>query len=247
MRTLCLLLFSPCASEMASALLAILPRIAAVSRYFGPFSAFLRQLFGVSQRVARTFAILKTNQQVFDNSKVGESAQTLMSRSACVLGSELKNLDFLMPSLSHSAIFANSASPRPMHPRRWKILAWPPLQIVAVKHAFFVCKFGCEIFFREVPVRFLSSKRGAFWEKLNRGVSKPGDFPLFSGKVQIVSRTLSGLFLLGALNRPRKRKGTNRENPRTIPEQIGKIPEKSGKSQKGQKRKDESRSGNPPV
>ena len=36
-------------------------------------------------------------------------------------------------------------------------------------------------------------------------------------------------------NRPRKRKGTNRENPWTIPEQIGKIPEKSGKSQKGQK------------
>ena len=56
------------------------------------------------------------------------------------------------------------------------------------------------------------------------------------GKVQIVSRTLSGLFLVGALNRPRKRKGMNRENPRTIPEQIGKIPEKSGKSEKGQKR-----------
>ena len=74
------------------------------------------------------------------------------------------------------------------------------------------------------------------WEKLNRWVSKPGCFPLFSGKVQIVSRTLSGLFLVGALNRPRKRKRTNRENPRTIPEQIGKIPEKSGKSQKGQKR-----------
>ena len=75
-----------------------------------------------------------------------------------------------------------------------------------------------------------------YWEKLNPGVSKPGCFPLFSGKVQIVSRTLSGLFLVGALNRPRKRKRTNRENPRTIPEQIGKIPEKSGKSQKGQKR-----------
>ena len=74
------------------------------------------------------------------------------------------------------------------------------------------------------------------WEKLNRGVSKPGCFPLFSGKVQIVSRTLSGLFLVGARNRPRKRKRTNRGNPRTIPEQIGKIPEKSGKSQKGQKR-----------
>ena len=62
-----------------------------------------------------------------------------------------------------------------------------------------------------------------------------------------MSRTLSGLFLVGALNRPRKRKGTNRENPQTISEQIGKIPAKSGKSQKGQKRKDKSRSGNPPV
>ena len=51
-----------------------------------------------------------------------------------------------------------------------------------------------------------------------------------------MSRTLSGLFLVGALNRPRKRKRTNRENPRTIPEQIGKIPEKSGKSQKVPKR-----------
>ena len=68
----------------------------------------------------------------------------------------------------------------------------------------------------------------------------------FSGKVQIVSRTLSGLFLVGALDRPRKRKGTSRENPRTIPEQIGKIPEKSGKSQKGQKGKDKSRSGTSP-
>ena len=86
-------------------------------------------------------------------------------------------------------------------------------------------------------VRWRASTISFFhWEKLNRGVSKPGCFPLFSGKVQIVSRTLSGLFLVGALKRPRKRKVTNRENPRTIPEQIGKIPEKSGKSQKGQKR-----------
>ena len=84
------------------------------------------------------------------------------------------------------------------------------------------------------------------WEKLNRGVSKPGGFPLFSGAVQSVSRTLSGLFLVGALNGPRQRKRTNRENPRSIPEQIGKIPEKSGKSKKGQKRKDKFRSGNTP-
>ena len=79
------------------------------------------------------------------------------------------------------------------------------------------------------------------------GVSKPGGFTLFSGQVQIVSRTLSGLFFVGAVNRPRQRKRTNRENPRRVPGQIGKIPEKSGKSQKGQKRKDKSKSGNPPV
>ena len=79
------------------------------------------------------------------------------------------------------------------------------------------------------------------WVRQSLSEAKPGGFqtrvfPTFSGKVQIVSRTLSGLFLVGALNRPRKRKRTNRENPRTIPEQIGKIPEKSGKSQKEQKR-----------
>ena len=56
----------------------------------------------------------------------------------------------------------------------------------------------------------------------------------------MVSRTLSRLFLVGALNRPRKGKMTNRENPRTIPEQIGKIPGKLG-------RKDKSRLGNLPV
>ena len=91
-------------------------------------------------------------------------------------------------------------------------------------------------------IHFLTEKCGV-WEKLNRGVSKPGCFPLFLGKVQIVSLTPSGLFLVGAL-RLRKRKRTNRENPRTIPAQIGKIP---GKVPKGQKRKDKSRSGNPPV
>ena len=53
-----------------------------------------------------------------------------------------------------------------------------------------------------------------------------------------MSRTLLGLFLVGAVNRPQKRKRTNRENTRTIPGQIGKIPEKS--------EKDESRSGSPP-
>ena len=64
-------------------------------------------------------------------------------------------------------------------------------------------------------------------------------FPIFSGK-------LSGLFLVGALNRPRKRKRTNRENPRTIPEQIGKIPDKSGKDKKGQKKEGQVQIGKPP-
>ena len=81
------------------------------------------------------------------------------------------------------------------------------------------------------------------WEKLNRGVSKPGCFPLFSGKVQIVSRTPSGLFLVGAPHRPRKRKRTTWENPRTIPEQIGKIP---GKGQKRTKKDKQVQIGKPP-
>ena len=57
--------------------------------------------------------------------------------------------------------------------------------------------------------------------------------------VLIVSRTLSGLFLVGAFDRPRKKKRMNRENPRTklgkSPDQSGKIPTKSRK-QKGPKR-----------
>ena len=85
------------------------------------------------------------------------------------------------------------------------------------------------------------------WGKLNRGVSKPGDFPLFSGKVQIVSRTLSGLFLVGALNRPRKRKGTNREDPQTIPEQIRKIPENRESPKKDKKGRTSPEQENPPF
>ena len=61
-----------------------------------------------------------------------------------------------------------------------------------------------------------------------------------------MSRTLSGLFLVGALNRPRKRKRTNRENPRTIPEQIGKIPGKVPKGQKRTKKEGQVQIGKPP-
>ena len=68
--------------------------------------------------------------------------------------------------------------------------------------------------------RSISDNFVQIWEKLNRGVPK----------------TLSGLFLVGAVLWRRKRKGTNREDPRTIPGQTGKIPEESGKDKKGQKK-----------
>ena len=104
------------------------------------------------------------------------------------------------------------------------------------------------------PIKTFSShfwgQKVTSWEKLNRGVSKPGCFPLFSGKVQIVSRTLSGLFLVGALNRPRKRERTNRKIPGPSPSKSGKSQknrESPKKDKKGQNRKDKSRSGNPPV
>ena len=38
-----------------------------------------------------------------------------------------------------------------------------------------------------------------------------GGCPLFSEKVRILSRTFSGLFLVGAVNRPREKKRTNQE------------------------------------
>ena len=71
------------------------------------------------------------------------------------------------------------------------------------------------------------------------GVYKPGGFPLFSGKVRIVSRTLSGLFLAGAnmLICREKRKGQIGKSP----EQIRKIPRKKNrespkKNRTGQKK-----------
>ena len=83
------------------------------------------------------------------------------------------------------------------------------------------------------------SKLGVLREAKPGGF-QTGGFPLFSGKVQIVSRTRSGLFLVGA--RPRKRKRTNRENPPDHPRANRESPGKSGKSKKDKK----SRSGNPP-
>ena len=67
---------------------------------------------------------------------------------------------------------------------------------------------------------------GRFREGVTRWVSKPEGFPLFSGKVRIVSQTLSKPFLVGAFTRntwPRKRKRTNRENPRKIQEKTRKC------------------------
>ena len=113
-----------------------------------------------------------------------------------------------------------------------------------------------------VPFRGGGSRRGisgqnslclcplfrACWEKLNRGFPNRGVSHFFSGKVQIVSRTLSGLFLVGAPKRPRKRKrdesGKSPDHPRADRENPGKNRESPKKDQKG---KDKSRSGNPPV
>ena len=82
--------------------------------------------------------------------------------------------------------------------------------------------------------------------------AKPGGFhfPLFSGKVQIVSRTLSGLFLVLGREEKRDESGKSPDNPRANrenPEKIGKVPKRTKKDKKGQKRKDKSRSGIPPV
>ena len=49
-----------------------------------------------------------------------------------------------------------------------------------------------------------------------------------------MSRTLSGLFLVGSLNGPRKRKGMGKSPDH--PEQIGKIPEQIEKGQKRTKK-----------
>ena len=75
-----------------------------------------------------------------------------------------------------------------------------------------------------------------FWRKVHWRVCKPWGFQLFSGKVRIVSQTLSGLFLIGAVNRPRERKRTNRENPHTIPNKSEKSWKNRESPQKGQKR-----------
>ena len=41
------------------------------------------------------------------------------------------------------------------------------------------------------------------WEKVDREVLKPAGFPFLGAKVQIVSRSLSGIFLLGFAARRR--------------------------------------------
>ena len=74
--------------------------------------------------------------------------------------------------------------------------------------------------------------------------AKPGGFPNqeVAGQVLIGLRTLSGLFLVGALrkiNRPRKRERTNQENSekkRKIPGKIGKVPKRTKREKKKTKK-----------
>ena len=69
------------------------------------------------------------------------------------------------------------------------------------------------------------------------GVPNPGVSHFFLGKVQIVSRTLSGLFLVGALIGRERGKGQIGQIPGPFPSKSGKSQSKSGKSQKGPKDK----------
>ena len=98
----------------------------------------------------------------------------------------------------------------------------------------------------EVPILFLWAwgffRLKDVWEKLNRGVSH-----FCRERSRFLWPTLSGLFLVGAVNRQRKRKRTNRENPRRVPGQIGKIPGKSGKVPKRTKKEGRVQIGKPPV
>ena len=54
------------------------------------------------------------------------------------------------------------------------------------------------------------------WEKLSRGVSKPGGSHFFGNGPDCVADPFfrPSTVLVGAFDRPRKRKRTNRENPR---------------------------------
>ena len=75
--------------------------------------------------------------------------------------------------------------------------------------------------------------------KLSPGVSRPVGFPTFWGKVRIVSRALSGLFLVGVVNGTRKRTRTNRENARTNWGSPEKNRESSNQNTKGGTSKDQ--------
>ena len=86
---------------------------------------------------------------------------------------------------------------------------------------------GCLLVLIEWAEQILHALREA-----KPGVSKPGGFPLFKGKVLIVSCSLSGLFLVGVLNRREKEeKDGSRKS-----QKIGKITKKSGKSKKRTKK-----------
>ena len=91
------------------------------------------------------------------------------------------------------------------------------------------------------PKIIYGTSSALIWEKLNRGVSKPGGGSHFlrerSGLCRGPFRDCSSWALL--IGRERGKGG-----------QIGKIPknrESPKKDRKGQKRKDKSRSGNPPI
>ena len=69
------------------------------------------------------------------------------------------------------------------------------------------------------------------------GSFQTGEFPTFFGKGPDCVADPFGTAARGAVNRLRKRKRTNRENPRRVPGQIGKVPKRTKKEGQVQIRK----------
>ena len=78
--------------------------------------------------------------------------------------------------------------------------------------------------------------KALFWEKLSRGVSKQGGFPLSWGKVRLLSQTLSGLFLVGLLIGCKRGKGPIGRIPGPSPDKSGKSRKNRESPKKGQKK-----------
>ena len=84
------------------------------------------------------------------------------------------------------------------------------------------------------------------WKKVNWRVSKPRGSH-FCGRGPDSVADLCGTVLLNKIDRPRKRKRSNRKTPQKNPGKIGKVPKRIIKGQKRDKRKGQVQIRKPPV